>query len=80
MELTPFHQITGDDSQWSEEQVKAAYFLNRMDWEGGLTSLLAYGTNIFPAELKAQAEFVATAIEDLSKEVIRWANERGVSY
>lgn len=79
--LVPFSQIDEYDTEaWTPEQLEAASFLNKMDWEGGITGLLFYSTDAFPVELRAQAEFVYQAIEDLHREVDRWTAERGVSY
>ncbi len=78
--LIPFSQIDLDDPQYSEANIEAADFLSKMDWEGGITGLLFYSTDAFPEELRAQAEFVYHAIEDLHREIDRWAAERGVYY
>lgn len=79
--LVPFSQIDEYDTDtWTPAQLEAASFLHHMDWEGGITGLLFYSTEAFPQELQAQARFVYQAIEDLSKEVNRWAAERGVVY
>jgi hypothetical protein len=80
-ELVNFSEIDEYDTErWTPEQLEAASFLNAMDWEGGITGLLYYNTDAFPEELRDQAEFVYNAIEDLNREVNRWANERGVRY
>lgn len=80
-ELIPFSQIDEYDTErWTPEQLEAASFLSHMDWGGGITGLLFYDTGAFPQELQAQARFVYQAIEDLHKEVDRWAAERGVVY
>lgn len=79
--LIPFSQIDEyDDDRWTPEQREAASFLSHMDWEGGITGLLFYSTDAFPEELREQAQFVYQAIEDLHREIDRWAAERGVVY
>lgn len=79
-ELVPFNRIEWGDPQYTEAQWEAAEFLSRMDWEGGIDGLLYYSTDVFPEELREQAEFVYNALEDLRKEIDRWAAERGVFY
>lgn len=81
MALIPFSQIDEyDGNTWTPAQLEAASFLHKMDWEGGIEGLLHYSTDAFPEELRAQAKFAYNALEDLHREVDRWAAERGVVY
>lgn len=80
-ELVDFGRIDPDDSQWSEDQVEAAEFLSKMDWEGGLSGLLGYGgSSVFPEELQGLAERTHQALEHLRRAVDDWAAARGVRY
>lgn len=79
-ELISFSHIEWGDPEYTEAQWEAAEFLSKMDWEGGIDGLLHYSTDAFPEELRAQAEFTYRTLEDLRKEIDRWAAERGVVY
>lgn len=80
-ELIDFGRIDPDDPQWTEGQIEAAEFLSKMDWEGGLSGLIAYGgSEVFPAELQALAARTEMAIEHLNRAVNDWAAVRGVRY
>lgn len=76
------HQFLGyDATPWTEEQVEAADFLGKMDWEGGIQGLIGYGgAEIFPDELRELAEAYEAAEKALRKAINDWAAERGVVY
>lgn len=76
------HQFLGyDHTPWTEEQVEAADFLGKMDWEGGLYELLQYGgPGYFPEELQELAEDAYLAMRHLNEAINVWAAERGVEY
>lgn len=76
------HRFLGyDHTPWTEEQVEAADFLGKMDWEGGLDGLIQYGgASIFPEELQELASEYELAHNRLSAAVNDWAAERGVEY
>jgi hypothetical protein len=81
-ELVDFSRIDiYDDVNWTPEQIEAAEFLSKMDWEGGLTGLLEYGgSSVFPEELQGLAERTDQALEHLRRAVNDWAAARGVRY
>lgn len=80
-ELIPFGIIDEDDSQWSEDQVEAANFLNKMDWEGGIDGLIGYGGwRIFPEPLQEIARDYERIHDELRNAVNSWAATRGVEY
>lgn len=70
-----------DDASWTPEQIEAAEFLHKMDWEGGLDSLYQYGgSSYFPVELQELATAYGEAFDALRKAVDAWAADRGVVY
>lgn len=80
-ELIPFSQIDEDDSQYTEDQIEAADFLSKMDWEGGIDGLIQYGgASYFPTELQELAGEYELAYNKLSAAINQWAADRGVVY
>lgn len=80
-ELQAFSSIDVDDETVPEPTREAAAFFQKMDYEGGLTGLLAYGgPSVFPHELQGFAIEADAAIEELRHQVNAWAAKRGVEY
>lgn len=80
-ELIPFGQIDEYDTNYSEQQVEAANFLSKMDWEGGIEGLIGYGGHTyFPVELQELAKAYEKASNTLRRAIDKWAADRGVSY
>lgn len=80
--LIPFSQIDEyDEGQWTSEQLEAAGFLHKMDWEGGIDGLLGYGgSEVFPEELQELAAVAEKALGSLGRAIDKWAADRGVVY
>lgn len=89
-ELIPFSSIP-EKWDWDEENdgpfpytdenVEAAEFLSKMDWEGGMDGLLGYGgADIFPEAIRHYAEAYEAAHDALRTAINEWAAARGVVY
>lgn len=82
-EYVSFSKIDPYDGteQWTVEQIEAAEFFSKMDWEGGLDGLYEYGgAESFPPEVREYANAYGKAYEDLREVVVAWGKARGVVY
>ena len=81
-EYISFSQIDPDEPEnWTPEQIEAADFFHKLDWEGGIDGLMSYGgPSYFPEEVRALAEVYETAFENLQNALTEWGKARGVVY
>lgn len=76
-----FNEVLSRPEDFSEEKVEAASFLGQLDWEGGLTGLLAHsGAAHFPEALREEAERADAALGILEREFQNWQEDVGVHY
>lgn len=89
-EYIPFSSVV-EEWDWDEEkdgpypftpeQVEAATFFHKMDWEGGIDGLYGYGgAEYFPAEVREFAEAYGQAYDRLHEVITAWGKARGVVY
>lgn len=79
--MADYDKVLADRDAHTEKQVELAYFLQKLDWEGGLEGLIQYGgSTVFPDELKGTVELLEVQLNSFDRQLTDLLAENDIEY